>query len=369
MTAARSTGGPPRPGAEAASPLLDVDGLRIVFPDPRRGPPDGPDGERAGKRNAELAAVDGIAFTVGRGETLGIVGESGSGKSLTALAIMGLVPVPGRVTARVLAIDGDDVRTLSDRAWRKVRGRRVAMIFQEPMTALNPVERIGDQIAEVLRIHDLCPPREAMERAVALLDQVKIPEPQRRARSFPHQLSGGQRQRAMIAMALAGEPDLLIADEPTTALDVTVQAEVMDLLAEIKRARDMGMIFISHNLGLVGSIADRIAVMYAGRICEIGPARRVLATPRHPYTAALIATVPRLRRDRGDGDKRRLPTIEGVVPGLAARPSGCRFQPRCARATERCARDEPDLTSFSAANRDSGPNLEVACWHPLGRTV
>ena len=327
---------------EMTADLLDIRNLSVRFP--------------VGKQWA--AAVDGVSLRVNQGRVLGLVGESGSGKSLTALSAMGLIPPPGKVNATRLCVHGMEMQHGDEDAWRRVRGRRVAVLFQEPMPALNPLARIGDQITEVMSIHGIADGSTARNRAVALLERVKIPDPARRAQSFPHQLSGGQRQRAMIAMALAGEPDLLIADEPTTALDVTVQSAIIELLREIKAERDMGMIFISHNLGLVSSIADDIAVMYAGRIVEHGATKSVLSNPAHPYTNGLISTVPKLRRNR-TGGKRRLVSIEGTVPQLDERPPGCRFSPRCSHADERCRRDEPDLARSRSSAR------AVACWNPV----
>ena len=307
------------------APLLEVSELSVAF-DTRGGP---------------APAVSGVSFRVEAGRALGLVGESGCGKTVTALAIMGLIDPPGRVTGGTIALDGAALGGLSEDRLCRIRGRRMAMIFQEPMTALNPVRRIGDQIAEVSLLHDKRGPRAAWNGAVALLDRVGIPEPDLRARDYPHRLSGGMRQRAMIAMALAGRPALLIADEPTTALDVTVQAQILELLDETRRAFGMAILFISHDLGAVSEIADDVAAMYAGRIVERAPADALFDAPRHPYTAGLLATLPRI----GAGAE-RLPAIDGNVPDLAALPAGCAFRDRCPRAFAACAETLPPLAEL-----------------------
>ena len=307
------------------APLLEVSELSVAF-DTRGGP---------------APAVSGVSFRVEAGRALGLVGESGCGKTVTALAIMGLIDPPGRVTGGTIALDGAALGGLPEDRLCRIRGRRMAMIFQEPMTALNPVRRIGDQIAEVSLLHDKRGPRAAWNGAVALLDRVGIPEPDLRARDYPHRLSGGMRQRAMIAMALAGRPALLIADEPTTALDVTVQAQILELLDETRRAFGMAILFISHDLGAVSEIADDVAAMYAGRIVERAPADALFDAPRHPYTAGLLATLPRI----GAGAE-RLPAIDGNVPDLAALPAGCAFRDRCPRAFAACADTPPPLAEL-----------------------
>ncbi|MBL27944.1 MAG: peptide ABC transporter ATP-binding protein [Rhodospirillaceae bacterium] len=313
--------------------LLRVEGLTVTFPT-RRGP---------------VVAVDEIAYRMGRGETLGVVGESGCGKTVSALALIGLADPAAMVKGRAL-LDGTDLLTLDAEALRRVRGRRIAMIFQEPMTALNPVYTIGDQVAEALVVHEALSADEARERAVALLEQVGMPAPRRRLDDYPHQLSGGMRQRAMIAMALACKPDLLIADEPTTALDVTVQAQILDLMLALQDEFGMAIQFISHDLGVISGVADTVAVMYAGRIVERAPANGLFEEPLHPYTRGLLATIPRL-----DARPERLPAIAGTVPDLGALPSGCRYRNRCPLAMPRCAEQEPELI-------EAAPGREVACW-------
>jgi peptide/nickel transport system ATP-binding protein len=277
-----------------------------------------------------------IALTLERGETLGIVGESGSGKSLLALALIGLLPAGGRASGRI-ALDGRDLTTLSDAGLDAVRGRRIGMIFQEPMTALNPAMRVGDQIAEGLVRHGLMGRRAARERAVELMQRVRIADPAARARAYPHELSGGQRQRVGIAIALALAPDLIIADEPTTALDVTVQAEILDLLAELTAETGMALMLISHDLGVVGRAAGRTLVLYAGARMEEGATADVLRRPLNPYTRGLIAAMPRRRQNAAE----RLTTIPGAVPAFAALPPGCRFAPRCPLRIAACDAGEP----------------------------
>ncbi len=285
-------------------------------------------------------AVDGVTFGVRRGETLGLVGESGCGKSVTSLSILRLIPSPpGRITGGRILFQGNDLLTLSEREMRKIRGNAISLIFQEPMTALNPVFTVGDQIGEVFRIHRKMNRREAFEASVEMMEKVRIPEPRQRAGEYPHQLSGGMRQRVMIAMALACSPDLLIADEPTTALDVTVQAQILALMEDLKKRMDAGIILITHDLGVIAEVADRVAVMYAGKIVEEAPVHRVFADPLHPYTRGLLRSIPRL--DAGPGEP--LHVIEGVVPSPLRHPSGCRFHPRCEQRMESCSRIEPEL--------------------------
>jgi oligopeptide/dipeptide ABC transporter ATP-binding protein len=288
-----------------------------------------------------LTAVDQVSLTLAPGRTLGLVGESGCGKSMTALSILGLVPPPGRITGGRIGFDGDDLTQLSETALDLVRGRHIAMIFQEPMTALNPVYSVGEQIAEVLVAHQGLGRKDAHEAAIAMLEKVRMPEPAARARAYPHQLSGGMRQRAMIAMALACSPDIVIADEPTTALDVTIQAQILDLMLEMQASLGMAMLFISHNLGVVSEVADDVAVMYAGRIVEQAPADALFAAPLHPYTRGLIETLP-----KADGQRARLPSIPGTVPDLRALPPGCRFSDRCPIADAACRSEDPPLRAL-----------------------
>ena len=299
-----------------ADPVLLVDNLRTEF----------------NIGGAWCAAVDGLSLRLQPRETLALVGESGCGKSMTALSIMGLVPKQaGRIAAGRIVLDGADMVGLPERRLEKLRGNRMAMIFQEPMTSLNPVMTIGDQVAEALLLHRGCSRREAASRALAVLEEVKIPSAAKRFHEYPHQFSGGMRQRVMIAIALACQPALLLADEPTTALDVTIQAQVLGLLADLKDRHGMAMLFITHNLGVVAQIADRVAVMYAGQIVEQGEVGAIFATPRHPYTRALFAAIPRM-----DLDGQELAAIPGRVPALDAMPAGCRFAPRCAAVQAGC---------------------------------
>ena len=310
---------------EGEAPLLEIDGLCVEYQS---------DG-------SALKAVDEVSLVLRTGRTLGVVGESGCGKSTIALAILNLVQAPGRITAGSIRYRGDDILTMPDHAVQGIRGNRIAMIFQEPMTALNPVYSIGDQIAEVFQIHEGMPRDQAMERAVAALEEVQIPDPASRVNAYPHQLSGGMRQRAMIAMALACKPDILIADEATTALDVTIQAQILDLIQALQDQHRMSIIFISHNLGVVSEIADDVMVMYAGRIVETAPSDDLFNDPRHPYTQGLLDTLPRPDR-RG----RRLPTIAGSVPDLRQVTPGCRFAPRCLISDQHCENAVPALSGL-----------------------
>jgi peptide/nickel transport system ATP-binding protein/oligopeptide transport system ATP-binding protein len=306
--------------------LLTIAGLRTSFRIP----------------GGEFAAVDGVDLTVPRGKTLGIVGESGCGKSVLSLSVMGLVPRPGRISGGRVLLEGRDLLTLPPDEMRRVRGGEVAMIFQEPMTSLNPVHPIGMQIIEAMRAHDP-QGRDLKERAIAALARVRIPAPERRFEEYPHQLSGGMRQRVMIAMALACAPRLLIADEPTTALDVTVQAQILDLLRDLQADTGMSIILITHDLGVVAEMADEVAVMYSGRVVERAPARELFENPQHPYTLGLLGSVPRL-----DEERDRLLAIEGTVPPPFALPPGCRFAPRCPFAIEACRAAPPPLRALSA---------------------
>ena len=297
-----------------AEPLLRVDQLTTVF-DTARGP---------------VPAVDAVSLEIRPGETLGLVGESGSGKSVTAMSIMRLVQPPGRIASGRVLFKGRDLLTLGERDMQRVRGAEISLIFQEPMTALNPVFRIGDQIGETLLVHGRTTRREARAKAIDLLRSVRIPNPESRIRDYPHQLSGGMRQRVMIALALACQPSLVIADEPTTALDVTIQAEILDLLREMKSALGLSLLLITHDLGVVAETADRVAVMYAGRIVETGPVRAIFRNPGHPYTRGLLASMP------GGRPGERLRAIEGSVPLLGELPAGCAFTPRCPERFEPC---------------------------------
>jgi oligopeptide/dipeptide ABC transporter ATP-binding protein len=303
------------------APLLEVRGLSVRFPAPGGG---------------EARAVDGVSLSVARGEILCLVGESGCGKSMTALSILRLVPPPGRIAAGELLFEGRDLLALGDEEMRRVRGDRIAMVFQEPMSALNPVFTVGEQVAEAFRVHRGERRREAWAHAVEMLARTGIPDPERRAREFPHQLSGGTQQRVLIAMAMACDPDLLLADEPTTALDVTVQAQILALFEGLVRGGARGAVLITHDLGVVAQAADRVAVMYAGAIVEESPVGPLFAAPQHPYTIGLLDSLP-------SPGRRGFSAIPGSVPGLADLPPGCRFAPRCPRAQARCREAEPPL--------------------------
>ncbi|WP_342241308.1 ABC transporter ATP-binding protein [Inquilinus sp. OTU3971] len=294
--------------------------------------------------------VEGVSFSVARGETLCIVGESGCGKSITALGLMGLLPPVATVTSGTARFEGRDLFQLTDRQRADLRGSRMAMIFQEPMTSLNPAFTIGDQIAEGIRRHKPLGKAEARDRALEMLRRVRIPAPEKRLDAYPHQLSGGMRQRAMIAMALANDPQLLIADEPTTALDVTIQAQILALVRRLQDETGTAMILITHDLGVVAEVADHVAVMYAGRIVESGPVDAIFEDPQHPYTIGLMGSVPSLGRREG-----RLATIPGTVPPADRMPPGCRFAPRCPFAEPRCTAEAPPA-------KPVGPDHHAACW-------
>ena len=288
-----------------------------------------------------VKAVNDVNFTIERGTTLALVGESGSGKSVTSLSIMRLIPAPGVITAGEIILNGRDLLKLDAEEMRGLRGSKIAMIFQDPMTSLNPVYTVGEQIAEAVEQHSRIGRKQARTKAVEMMRQVKIPDAERRAGDYPHQLSGGMRQRVMIAMALCCRPELLIADEPTTALDVTIQAEILDLLRSLKNEFELSMLLITHDLGVVAETADRVAVMYAGRIVELAPVQRLFRSPKHPYTEGLLRSVPRLT---AEGLKlRRLDTIEGNVPNLLALPAGCSFAPRCDYVIPECSAAEIPL--------------------------
>jgi peptide/nickel transport system ATP-binding protein len=308
-------------------------------------------------RDGVVRAVDGVSFHIEAGETLGIVGESGCGKSVTALSILRLIPPgQGRTVSGRVHFEGRDLLDLDDRAMRAIRGNRISMIFQEPMTSLNPVLTVGDQIAEAVMIHGGAARRDAMARAVAMLRLVRIPDPDQRASEYPHQLSGGMRQRVMIAMALACNPLLLIADEPTTALDVTVQAQILKLMLDLKERFGAAVMLITHDLGVVAETCQRVIVMYAGRKVEEASVLELFDRPLHPYTRGLLASIPRRRLGLpGPGLGKRLSDIPGMVPSLLDRIPGCAFAPRCAFATPRCHAEAPPLVT-------RGPGHDVACW-------
>jgi peptide/nickel transport system ATP-binding protein len=300
-------------------------------------------------------AVDDVSFAVRRGETLAIVGESGCGKSVSALSIMRLVPdPPGRIVGGTVLLEGTDLLALDEAKMRQIRGNRISMIFQEPMTSLNPVMRIGDQIAEAVRLHRSMTRKETWAKAVEMLRLVRIPEPARRAQEYPHQLSGGMRQRAMIAMALACRPALLIADEPTTALDVTIQAQILTLVLDLQKELGMGLILITHDLGVVAQTAQRVIVMYAGKKVEEADVEALFENPRHPYTRGLMASIPAVLNSGAKADA-RLAEISGTVPSLTKLPPGCAFAPRCSLAIARCSQEYPPL-------EDWGGGHLAACW-------
>jgi oligopeptide/dipeptide ABC transporter ATP-binding protein len=305
-----------------------------------------------------VKAVDGVSFDLHPGETLGIVGESGCGKSVTALSILRLVQEPGRITQGQIIFKGSDIVTMPDDDVRDIRGKDIAMIFQDPLSSLNPVLQVGFQIEEAMEAHQRIPGKMALSRAVQLLKQVRIPAAETRVRDYPHQFSGGMRQRAMIAMGLANKPSILIADEPTTALDVTVQAQILELLRDLNEETRTAIILITHNMGVVAGLCKRVLVMYAGRIVEQGPVDQIFKDPQHPYTWSLLQSIPRLDADRKD----RLLSIEGLPPDLIKPPPGCRFHPRCRFRIERCFHDDPALM-------DVGPDQDAACWVTMRRAL
>jgi len=318
-----------------AVPLLEVQGLRTLFASER----------------GEVRAVDGVDLRLERGRTLGIVGESGCGKSVTALSIMGLVPQPpGRIAAGEVRFEGEDLLKASAQRLRDLRGDKLSMIFQEPMTSLNPAFQVGEQIAEAIFRHKEVSKPESEKQAVDMLRKVRIPSPETRAREYPHQLSGGMRQRVMIAMALACNPKLLIADEPTTALDVTIQAQILELMRALRAELGTAIILITHDLGVIAELADDVIVMYAGKVIERCAVPRLFAEPQHPYTVGLLGSIPRL-----DLEQERLSAIEGFVPDAAAMPEGCRFHPRCPFSVEKCRQQEPSLKEMVSGHF-------AACW-------
>ncbi len=321
-----------------AIPTLEIRDLRIEFPTRRR----------------TLLALDGVSLTIAPGEILGLVGESGAGKSLTGSAVIGLLQPPGRVAGGQILLQGERIDDLPPARLRAIRGRRIGAIFQDPLTSLNPLLTIGDQLVETIRTHLPLGRREAAQRALELLREVGIPAPETRLGQYPHQFSGGMRQRVVIALALCGEPELIIADEPTTALDVSVQAQITALLKRICRERRTAVMLVTHDMGVIAETADRVAVMYAGRVAEIGPVDEVIRRPRHPYTRGLIGSIPSLHRQVG-----KLVQIDGAMPRLDAMPSGCSFHPRCASAFAPCGSRRPDLSG-------PGPSA-AACWlQPTG---
>ncbi|MFZ6765480.1 oligopeptide/dipeptide ABC transporter ATP-binding protein [Undibacterium sp. Di26W] len=317
-------------------PLLDIKNLRVEF----------------GSESQPFTAVDGLDLKIEQGEVVGIVGESGSGKSVTSLALMGLIDFPGRVRAEQMDFDGRNLLSMKDKERRQLLGKDIAMIFQDPMTSLNPCYTVAFQLMETLRLHQGGKEKDLRTKALALLKQVDIPDPERRMHAYPHQLSGGMSQRVMVAIAIACNPRLLIADEPTTALDVTVQAQMLELLLQLQSKRGMALMLITHDLAVVAQTAKRVVVMYAGQVLETGTVPDIFNTPKHPYTQALLAALP--EHNLG---KARLQTIPGVVPGLYDRPSGCLLAPRCSYATELCHTDRPPLQGEA--------NAQVRCHYPL----
>ncbi|MFI6942139.1 ABC transporter ATP-binding protein [Streptomyces sp. NPDC050418] len=331
----------PRGSDDFGGPLLEVRDLHVEF----------------STRDGVAKAVNGVNYTVSAGETLAVLGESGSGKSVTAQAIMGILDMPpGRIPKGEIFFRGQDMLKMSNEERRNIRGQKIAMIFQDALSSLNPVLSVGYQLGEMFRVHQGLSKKEAKAKAIELMDRVKIPAAKARVNDYPHQFSGGMRQRIMIAMALALEPDLIIADEPTTALDVTVQAQVMDLLADLQREYNMGLILITHDLGVVADVADKIAVMYAGRIVETAPVHELYKRPAHPYTKGLLNSIPRL-----DQKGSELYAIKGLPPNLTRIPSGCAFNPRCPQATDLCRTDIPAL--IPVTERDGGelPGRGSAC--------
>ena len=309
--------------------LLEVTNLRTQFP------------TRAGL----VKAVDGVSFRIGEGELLGLVGESGCGKSITALSVMSLIARPGKITGGTIKFKGEELTAATDERLREIRGNDIAMIFQDPMTSLNPVFTVGEQIAEALRLHRKLDKKQAWSAAIQAMKEVSIPSPERRVNDYPHQLSGGMRQRVMIAMALACDPELLIADEPTTALDVTIQAQILELLDELRRSRKLAVLLITHDLGVVAEVADRVCVMYTGKIVEESGVDELFEFPKHPYTRGLLRSVPKLT-DAGSTKAFRLQTIEGTVPSPTNLPYGCHFAPRCEHRMDICVEGEIPLTEL-----------------------
>ncbi|MCX5392977.1 ABC transporter ATP-binding protein [Streptomyces sp. NBC_00094] len=331
----------PRDGADFNGPLLEVRDLHVEFH----------------TRDGVAKAVNGVNYSVNAGETLAVLGESGSGKSVTAQAIMGILDMPpGKIPQGEILFRGEDMLKMSEEERRKIRGRKIAMIFQDALSSLNPVLTVGYQLGEMYRVHHGMSKKDAKVKAIELMDKVKIPAAKARISDYPHQFSGGMRQRIMIAMALALEPDLIIADEPTTALDVTVQAQVMDLLAELQQEYNMGLILITHDLGVVADVADKIAVMYAGRIVEQAPVHELYGRPAHPYTRGLLDSIPRL-----DQKGQELYAIKGLPPNLLRVPSGCAFNPRCPKADDICRTEIPALAPVTEQDGSDLPGRKSAC--------
>ncbi|HSV69575.1 MAG TPA: ABC transporter ATP-binding protein [Methylibium sp.] len=316
-----------------AAPLLEVRDLRVEFP----------------QRRGTLRALDAVSFSIEAGEILGVVGESGAGKSLTGAAIIGLLEPPGRIAAGEVRLAGQRIDDLPAAALRRIRGRRIGAIFQDPLTSLNPLYTVGRQLIETIRTHLPLDAAQARERAIELLGETGIPAPEARIDHYPHQFSGGMRQRVVIALALAANPELIVADEPTTALDVSIQAQVIGLLKRLCKDHGAAVMLITHDMGVIAEACDRVAVMYAGRIVEIGPVREVIHAPAHPYTVGLMGSIPAM-----DEDRERLLQIDGAMPRLNAIPSGCAFHPRCLRAIERCRRERPEL--------EAAGTTRAACW-------
>ena len=320
-----------------STPLLEVRGLRVEFP----------------TRRGTLVAVDDVSFSIAPGEVLGVVGESGAGKSLTGTAIIGLLEPPGRVAAGEIRLEGERIDNLPPEKMRRIRGRRIGAIFQDPLTSLNPLYTVGRQLEETILTHLDVSQAQARERALALLREVGIPAPENRIDQYPHQFSGGMRQRVVIALALCAEPRLIVADEPTTALDVSIQAQIITLLKRLAREHGTAVMLITHDMGVIAETADRVAVMYAGRVAEIGPVREVIHAPKHPYTTGLMGSIPKLGAGTGKRHS-RLVQIEGSMPRLNAIPPGCAFNPRCPKRFDRCTAERPDpLTAGSGT---------AACW-------
>jgi peptide/nickel transport system ATP-binding protein len=315
------------------SPVLSVRNLRVEFP----------------TRRGTLVAVDDISFDIAPGEVLGVVGESGAGKSLTGTAVIGLLEPPGRVAGGQILLKGQRIDNLPSDEMRRIRGRRIGMVFQDPLTSLNPLYRVGEQLVETIRTHQPISEDEARRRAIALLTEVGIQGAERRIDGYPHEFSGGMRQRVVLALALCAEPELVIADEPTTALDVSIQAQIIQLLKRLCRERGTAVMLITHDMGVIAETADRVAVMYAGRIAEIGPVRDVVQRPHHPYTKGLMGSIPTL-----DTNATRLVQIPGSMPRLTAIPKGCAFNPRCTVAFDRCRQERPEPITAGAS--------QVACW-------